>query len=73
MTTFTSEDLQNSIPKPGNLFVGTGDHTEEFEVIAVYNPNEEADLWISYRSTRTKLEYSCRLEAFLARFRSIPT
>lgn len=39
-----------------------------FIVTAVYNPNEEPDPWVSYYNSKTKQEYTCRLEAFEARF-----
>jgi hypothetical protein len=40
----------------------------KFKVVAVYNPNEEDDLWIEYKNASTSQAYTCRLEAFLARF-----
>lgn len=40
----------------------------EFTLIAIYNPNEEQDPWAQYKNTRTGQEYTCRLEAFEARF-----
>lgn len=42
-----------------------------FKVIAKYNPNEENDPWVQYINEQTKQEYSCRLEAFLARFHPV--
>lgn len=42
-----------------------------FKVIAKYNPNEENDPWVSYINEQTKQEYSCRMEAFLARFHPV--
>jgi hypothetical protein len=42
-----------------------------FKVIAKYNPNEEDDLWVEYVNERTSQKYSCRMEAFLARFSPI--
>jgi hypothetical protein len=42
-----------------------------FRVTAKYNPNEENDPWVKYYNEKTMQEYSCRLEAFLARFSPI--
>ena len=39
-----------------------------FLVLAVYNPNEEHDPWVQYINESTKQEYTCRAEAFEARF-----
>jgi len=69
MTTFTTEDLEafrKNMPKKGQVYRGTD--SEEFEVVALYTPNEEPDTWITYTSRRTQIEYSCRLEAFMGRF-----
>ena len=43
-----------------------------FRERARYNPNEEDDLWIEYENELTKQIYTCRLEAFLARFGRLP-
>lgn len=48
---------------------GQGNH---FRVLAKYNPNEEHDLWVEYENMKTAQKYSCRLEAFLARFMVVP-
>ena len=53
------------------LWQHTGSPTV-FRELARYNPNEEDDLWIEYENVDTKQIYTCRLEAFLARFRSMP-
>jgi hypothetical protein len=42
-----------------------------FKVTALYAPNEEPDTWVAYHNERTGQEYTCRLEAFLARFSEI--
>jgi hypothetical protein len=42
-----------------------------FKVTALYSPNEEPDTWVSYYNEATGQEYTCRLEAFLARFSEI--
>ena len=44
---------------------------EEFTVLAIWNPNEEQDPWIKYRNQDDR-EYTCRLEAFCARFNPLP-
>lgn len=46
----------------------TSSDSKEFEIIAVYCPNEEPDVWVTYRNRETNQEYSCRKEAFDARF-----
>jgi hypothetical protein len=43
----------------------SADH-KTFEVVERYQRDE--DLWIKYRNQDTQQEYTCRLEAFLARF-----
>ena len=43
-----------------------------FKVTALYNPNEENDPWVTYYNESTLQEYSCRQEAFLARFHPLP-
>jgi len=48
------------------------DSKQEFEVLAVWNPNEEPDPWVRYRNILEDREYTCRLEAFESRFRPIP-
>jgi len=50
----------------------TGNNGQEFEVLAVWNPNEEPDLWARYRNILEDREHTCRLEAFTSRFRPIP-
>lgn len=43
-------------------------HGNEFEVIALYNPNEDNDTWVEYKNTITEQTYTCRFEAFESRF-----
>lgn len=43
-----------------------------FKVIAQYCPNEENDPWVKYINESTSQEYTCRKEAFLARFSPLP-
>jgi len=58
-----------SIEKP--IYYGDA-HGNEFMILAVYNPNEETDPWVKYENIQTEQEYSCRLEAFQARFQLLP-
>ena len=37
-------------------------------VDAVWNPNEEQDPWVKFHNIETQQEYTCRLEAFQARY-----
>jgi hypothetical protein len=46
-------------------------HDKEFRVIARYN-TEDNDPWIEYENYKTKERYTCRLEAFEARFTRSP-
>ena len=39
-----------------------------FEVTSTYCPNEESDPWVTFINVDTKQEYSCRKEAFEARY-----
>lgn len=43
----------------------------EMELLAVWNPNEEPDPWARFRNTSTLQEYTCRLEAFRARYQPV--
>jgi hypothetical protein len=45
---------------------------QEFELLAVWNPNEEQDPWVRYRDQQELREFTCRLEAFLSRFSPRP-
>jgi len=72
MTTYTTQDLEEvrrNLPRQGDIYRGT--HGEEFLVKSLFSQNEEPDTWISYASCRTRVEYSCRLPAFLARFTQV--
>jgi hypothetical protein len=44
---------------------------DQFTVLAVWCPNEEPDAWVKY-CNQNSTEYTCRLEAFTARFSSLP-
>jgi len=70
MTTFTTEDRLNAVSKIARHY--TGSKGEIFEVLAVWNPTEENDPWVRYRSPDLDKEYTCRLEAFLSRFSPRP-
>jgi hypothetical protein len=45
---------------------------QEYELLAVWNPNEEQDPWARYRNILEDREYSCRFEAFQSRFTPRP-
>ena len=45
---------------------------QEFELLAVWCPNEEPDPWARYRDILNDREYTCRFEAFASRFRPAP-
>ena len=45
---------------------------QEFELLAIWCPNEEPDPWARYRDILNDQEYQCRLEAFQSRFRPAP-
>jgi len=69
MTTFTTEDrlrAERPQPKLGSRWTGA-DSKQEFVLEAIWNPNEEQDPWARYTDASGQ-EYTCRLEAFLARF-----
>lgn len=70
MTTFTTEDRFNAVSKIARQYTSSAGET--FEVLAVWNPNEENDPWIRYRNPDLDREYTCRLEAFLSRFSPRP-
>ena len=40
----------------------------QVRVLAVYCPNEEQDPWVEFENVNTLARYSCRQEAFLARY-----
>jgi len=44
----------------------------EFELLSVYKPFEDPDDWARYRDILNDQTYTCRLEAFLARFHPAP-
>jgi hypothetical protein len=69
MTTWTTQDRIQAQPRVGSHWVGQG--PEQFVVQAVWCPNEEPDVWISYTGADAKV-YTCRLEAFTSRFTERP-
>ena len=60
-----------SLPRTMNKY-WAGNSGQEFEVLAVWNPNEAPDPWVRYRNILEDREHTCRLEAFTSRFRPIP-
>jgi hypothetical protein len=74
MTTFTTEDKNNALPKEGSVWwAGT---REKFRVIHIVEQNNE--IWVHYRNEPRGLvlepvrEYSCLVESFLSRFTLTP-
>ena len=57
--------------KQGDHYTASNNH--QFEILALWCPNEEADTWVRYRNTQTLQEYTCRQEAFLSRFSPLPS
>ena len=43
-----------------------------FRIKGIYTKDDESDPWVDYVNTKTGQEYSCRQEAFLARFSQLP-
>ena len=41
------------------------------DLVAVYNPNEEQDPWVEFANRLTGQRYTCRQEAFLARYQPV--
>lgn len=60
-----------TLPKQLNKY-WAGPTGQEFELLAVWNPNEEPDPWARYRDILEDREFTCRLEAFLSRFSPRP-
>jgi hypothetical protein len=50
----------------------SGTNSTEYELLSVYTPREDGDEWARYRDIALDREYTCRFEAFLARFRPQP-
>jgi hypothetical protein len=53
-------------------WIGGGDRNIMVENMAVYTQNDEPDVWIQFRNVHTHEEYSCRWEAFQARYSPVP-
>jgi hypothetical protein len=70
MITYTIEGNPPTVIKEGSKWRGS-DNRAEFTILAVWNPNEEHDPWVRYRN-QDDSEFTCRLEAFLARFSPMP-
>ena len=45
---------------------------QDFELLEVWAPKDDHDLWARYRDILNDREYACRLEAFQARFTPRP-
>jgi hypothetical protein len=57
---------EQASPRTGSKWQGAT-REQIFTILAVWCPNEEPDRWVKYHDAMNR-EYSCRLEAFLARF-----
>ena len=57
-------DVKQTTPTLGDRYRSS--EWKEFEIIATRLV--ENDPWVEYRNVETSQEYSCRTEAFLARF-----
>lgn len=53
--------------KIGSMWQG---NEKKFKVIALKEQDNKT--WVHYKNTQDQKEYSCYLESFLQRFRSIP-
>lgn len=60
-----------ALPKHMNKYWATT-NGHEFELLSVYTPFEDKDEWARYRDILNDQVYTCRLEAFLTRFRAQP-
>lgn len=60
-----------ALPRGMNKYWATT-NGHEFELLSVYTPFEEPDEWARYRDILNDQIYTCRLEAFLTRFRPQP-
>jgi hypothetical protein len=60
-----------ALPRGMNKYWSTAD-SHEFELLSVYTPVEQEEEWARYRDILNDKLYTCRLEAFLSRFRPQP-
>jgi hypothetical protein len=44
---------------------------QQFRVVAIWTPHDQQDPWVRYTGVDSR-EYTCRLEAFCARFTPLP-
>jgi hypothetical protein len=59
--------------RPNKHRYWTDDTGRKFELLNVYSPREDIeDQWVEYQNRTTGDTYSCREEAFRARFRPLP-
>lgn len=49
-----------------------GNDRVTFRIKGIYTKGDENDPWVDYVNIKTLQEYSCRQEAFLARFTLLP-
>jgi len=67
MTTFTTEDRIRATAELTTYPRYQGADTV-VELLREWCPNEEPDTWVEFRNVRTQQVYTCRKEAFLARY-----
>ena len=60
-----------ALPRGMNKYWSTT-NGHEFELLSVYTPENDTDEWARYRDILNDRTFSCRLEAFLVRFRAQP-
>jgi hypothetical protein len=65
------DDRMMALPR-GTSKYWTDSKGQEFELLAIWNPNEEPDPWARYRDILEDREYTCRFEAFQTRFQPRP-
>ena len=60
-----------ALPRGMSKFWSASNHLE-FELLSVYTPADDVDEWARYRDILNDQIYTCRLEAFVSRFRAQP-
>jgi hypothetical protein len=65
------DDRIMALPR-GTSKYWSGANGIEFELLAIWCPDEEPDVWARYRDIAKDQEYTCRFEAFQTRFRPQP-
>jgi len=71
MTTFTTEDRIAAWSTDMPKYPRYQGANVTVELLREWCPNEEPDTWVEYKNTVTGQLYTCRKEAFLARYAPI--